>query len=171
MHPYEMQRLIRQRHKEDFLDLKRGSLYHAIKRLAKAGMIEEVGTSREGKRPERTDYKLTAAGEQELQEWLRQLLAKPARERSSFVAALSYICHLSPEEAVDQLELRAHDLDCGIVATKAVMESLTPHIGRLPLLEAEYVIAQRKSELEWVRSLIEELRTGRLSWARVVASG
>ena len=36
MHPYEMQRLIRERHKDDVLDLKRGSLYHAIDRLEKA---------------------------------------------------------------------------------------------------------------------------------------
>jgi outer membrane protein assembly factor BamB len=46
MHPYEMQRLIRQRHKDDFLDLKRGSLYHAIERLLRAGPIEVWETSR-----------------------------------------------------------------------------------------------------------------------------
>ena len=34
MHPYELQRLIRQRKKDDFLDLKRGSLYHNIERVA-----------------------------------------------------------------------------------------------------------------------------------------
>ena len=33
MHPYEMQRLIRERKKDDFLDLKRGSLYNSIARL------------------------------------------------------------------------------------------------------------------------------------------
>jgi len=33
MHPYEMQRLIRRRRKDDFLVLKQGSLYHAIGRL------------------------------------------------------------------------------------------------------------------------------------------
>jgi len=134
-------------------------------------LIEEVGTSREGRRPERTDYKLTAAGEQELQDWLRQLLAKPAHERSSFVAALSYLGHLGPEEAVDQLEIRARELDCGIVAMSAVMERLTPQIGRLPLVEAEYVIAQRKSELEWVRALIDDIRAGRLAWTKFGVSG
>jgi DNA-binding PadR family transcriptional regulator len=37
MHPYEIQRLIREYHKDEFLDLKRGSLYHAIAQLHGAG--------------------------------------------------------------------------------------------------------------------------------------
>ncbi|HEV7221111.1 MAG TPA: PadR family transcriptional regulator [Pirellulales bacterium] len=164
MHPYEMQRLIRERHKEAFLELKRGSLYHAIERLAKAGLIEEVGASREGRRPERMTYRLTDAGQSEVLEWLRDLLAKPVREASSFIAAMSFVSHLAPGEAADQLQIRARQLQCGLVAIGAVLENLVPQIGRVPLLEAEYAVAMRKAELEWTRALIEELRSGKLSW-------
>ena len=80
-HPYEMQRLIRERHKDDFLQLKPGSLYHAIERLAKAGLIEEMETSREGRRPERTVYRLTECGDVEALAWLRGLLSKPRTSR------------------------------------------------------------------------------------------
>src|SRR5262252_2075083 len=62
MHPYEMQRLIREWHKDEFLDLKRGSLYHAIERLRQHQCIEVVETVREGRRPERTVYRLTERG-------------------------------------------------------------------------------------------------------------
>src|SRR5262245_47080897 len=75
MHPYEMQRLIREWHKDEFLDLKRGSLYHAIERLRGAGLIDPVKTSREGRRPERTVYRLTAGGEQAVLDWLGEMLA------------------------------------------------------------------------------------------------
>jgi len=51
MHPYEIQRLLRQRHKDELLVLKRGSLYHAINRLLQAGLIETVSTGRAGRRP------------------------------------------------------------------------------------------------------------------------
>ena len=54
MHPYQMQRLLRLRHKDEILVLKRGSLYHAIGRLMRAGLIAVKTTGREGKRPERT---------------------------------------------------------------------------------------------------------------------
>jgi len=87
MHPYEMQRLIRDWHKDEFLDLKRGSLYHAIERLRKAGLIDPIETSREGRRPERTVYQLTEAGERHVCEWLKQLLAVPMREPTQFFAA------------------------------------------------------------------------------------
>src|SRR5690606_40911038 len=80
MHPYEMQRLLRERRKDELLALKRGSLYHAINRLARNGLIEVVGTSREGKRPERTTYRITPAGERELLETLREMVAEPRSE-------------------------------------------------------------------------------------------
>jgi DNA-binding PadR family transcriptional regulator len=51
MHPYQMQRLLRDRHKDEILALKRGSLYHAIARVLRAGLIEIESTSREGRRP------------------------------------------------------------------------------------------------------------------------
>src|SRR5437016_1094606 len=80
MHPYEMQRLIRQRKNDNFLDLKRGSLYHAIGRLERVNLIEPVATTREGRRPERTVYRLTEDGAAETLAWLRELLANPARD-------------------------------------------------------------------------------------------
>jgi DNA-binding PadR family transcriptional regulator len=164
MHPYEMQRLIRQRHNDNFLDLKRGSLYHAIERLERVGFIHAMETSREGRRPERTVYQLTEKGEREVLDWLRELLAKPVRESSQFLAALSYLAHLPPEDALDQLQIRVRDLECGIVGLNAVLQNLVPQIGRVLLIEVEYAGAMRKAELEWVRSLIEEIRSGRLTW-------
>jgi DNA-binding PadR family transcriptional regulator len=164
MHPYEMQRLIRQRHKDEYLDLKRGSLYHAIERLQRAGLIDPVGTSREGRRPERTVYRLTDQGEGELLDWLRELLAKPLPEPSPFLAALSNLAHLSPEEAVDQLGERVDRLEMEIVALSAVLDNLIPKIGRVVLVEVEYVRAMRRAERDWVRSLVEDVRSGRLTW-------
>lgn len=163
MHPYEMQRLIRQRHKDQFLDLKRGSLYHAIDRLLQAGLIEVVETSREGRRPERTTYRLSERGDLEVLDWLRELLAKPVCEATQFVAALSFLPHLSAEDAAEQLHQRAFRLELEIVALDAVLQKMTPQIGRAPLIEVEYVRALKQAEREWVRAVSADLRDGRLS--------
>src|ERR1700738_1080159 len=88
MHPYEMQRHLHQRHTDELLALKRGSLYHAISQLQRDGFIEPIEVSREGRCPERTVYRITADGEAELVDWLRDLLSTPVREPSEFVAAL-----------------------------------------------------------------------------------
>src|SRR6478672_3819520 len=113
-HPYEMQRLIREWKKDVFLDLKRGSLYHSIGRLQRAGLIEPVRTTREGRRPERTVYRITAAGEQELLAWLRELLANPARDATQFFAGLSFLGHLPPADALEQLDARAGLLEAEV---------------------------------------------------------
>src|SRR5262245_49974675 len=80
MHPYQMRRLLRERHKDERLALKPGSLYHTIGWLEQNSWVERVGNSREGNRPERTTYRITEAGEAALLQSLRELLANPVRE-------------------------------------------------------------------------------------------
>lgn len=170
MHPYEMQRLIRDRHKDQLIDLKRGSLYHAIERLHRANLIEIVETSREGRRPERTVYRLTETGEREVLDWLRELLAKPVREPSQFLAALSFVPHLSADDVLDQLHSRVHRLEMEIFSIDAILQKLIPCIGRAVLVEVEYARAMKNAELEWVRSISEDIRAGRLTWPERCAS-
>ena len=47
-------------------------MYHTVARLLRAGLIAEVGTDRDGNRPERTTYTLTPAGREALAERQRQ---------------------------------------------------------------------------------------------------
>src|ERR1700730_11201497 len=103
MHPYEMQRQMHVRYTDELLALKRGSLYHAISQLQRDGFIEPLETSREGRWPERTVYRITSDGDDELHVWLRDLLSTPIREPSQFMAALAHIVHLNPKDALKQL--------------------------------------------------------------------
>jgi DNA-binding PadR family transcriptional regulator len=164
MHPYEMKRLIRERKNDQFLDLKRGSLYHEVGRLLQAGLIAEVETSRSGKRPERTVYRITPEGETSLLLRLRELLATPVHEPSWFFAAISFLVHLNPTEVLGQLGERTKRLEAIIAGLDATLREMTPRLGRLLLLECEYRRAMNHAELSWVRSLIEDLRAGSLEW-------
>jgi DNA-binding PadR family transcriptional regulator len=164
MHPYEMQRLIREWHKDAFLDLKRGSLYHAIERLHRAGWIDPMETIRDGRRPERTIYRLTESGDLAGIEWLHELLAKPVPEPTQFFAALSFLPHLTPATVQKQLEERIGFLQLEIASLSSVLETMTPRIGRLVLIEVEYLKAMRQADLEWVKLFLEDLRSGALVW-------
>jgi DNA-binding PadR family transcriptional regulator len=164
MHPYEMQRLIRERHKDDLLDLKRGSLYHAIERLERAGRIESVQTSREGKRPERTTYRITEAGLDELLDWLREMLSRPSGDPNEFLAAVAHVAHLPPEEVADCLEARATFLEAEIAGLETILRTLTPKIGRIVLLEVDLARHRKQAELEWVCTLVRDLRHGVHAW-------
>lgn len=164
MHPYEMQRLLRERHKDEVLVLKRGSLYHAINRLQRSQLIEAVATGRDGRRPERTTYCITDAGQRALLRWLRTLVAVPEREPSEFMAAVSFLVYLTPEDAVAQLEQRSVMLEKEIAEFSEVLSAATPRAGRINLLETEYARAMRAAELAWVRHMIDDVRSGQLTW-------
>src|SRR5258708_30418099 len=164
MHPYEMQRLLLERHWDEVLVIKRGSLYHAISRLLAARLITAAGVSRDGRRPERTTYQIALEGRQELVRWLRKMVAVPVREPSTFMAAINFLIHLTPSDAVAQLDDRAQCLELELRTTETVLKQVAVHVARLHLLEAEYQLCMRKAELQWVHKLLEELRSGQLTW-------
>jgi hypothetical protein len=80
------------------------------------------------------------------------------------MAAINFLIHLDPNDAIVHLENRARRLEQELSATETVMKQVAVHVPRLHLLEAEYQLWMRKAELQWVRSLLEELRSGRLTW-------
>ena len=164
MHPYQMQRLLRLRHKDEILALKRGSLYHAITRLVRDQLITARSTERNGRRPERTTYAITPAGRKEFTRVLRHIIAVPRRESSEFMAAMSFLVHLTPVEALPRLEERAQHLQREISVRNAGIVAASAHVQRINLVESEYLIAMLKAELGWVRGLIHEISAGNLTW-------
>jgi DNA-binding PadR family transcriptional regulator len=164
MHPYQMQRLLHDRHKDEILALKRGSLYHAIGRLERAGLIEPVATTREGRRPERTTYRITEAGREELLRALRKMVSTPRRESSEFMAAMAYLIHLTPEEGAAHLEERQRWLEKEIEQVEGGMKAVSAWVLRINLVESEYLLAMLRAERDWVAGLARDLRAGELAW-------
>src|SRR5262249_30255519 len=110
MHPYEMAATLKQRHKHESIKLRYGTLYTVIELLIARRFIRAKETSRDGKRPERTVYTLTALGADELRDWMRELLREPAKEFSQFEAALCLLPVLPPDEAIRLMRDRALQL-------------------------------------------------------------
>src|SRR5262249_34067445 len=79
-------------------------------------------------------------------------------------AALSFLPHVSPEEVLVRLEERMSLLEAEIAAIGQVLVMMEPKIGRLVLVEMEYVRAMRQAERKWVKSLIDDIRNGKLMW-------
>lgn len=166
MHPYEMRRLVRHRGKDEFVDLRPGSLYRTIERLERVGLAEPVETTREGRFPERTVYRITDRGRDELLEWLRELISTPLNDYPQVLQALSVLAILEPDDARIQLEGRMLRLEREIAGLDATMRRLEGVLPRIFEIESELALALRRAELEWVRALVEDIRTDRLTWSR-----
>src|SRR5882724_6940118 len=117
MHPYRMQRLIRERGKDQVIKVEqRASLYQTINQLLNAGLITFWENERQEGFPERTVYKLTDKGHDTALTWLREMLSTPAAEYPEFPAAVSLLPLLTPEDALHQMEIREHKLSEQIAA-------------------------------------------------------
>jgi DNA-binding PadR family transcriptional regulator len=164
MHPYRMQQLIKQRGKDEVINVRqRASLYQTINRLLRAGLIAIKEVEREERRPERTVYELTDAGSETLTTWMREMLATPGHQFPEFPAALAYLPLLTPEDAQRQLARRIETLAAEVAGIDAQL-SRASALPRLFLVETEYLRAMRHAELTWVRSLVDDLDAGRLTW-------
>lgn len=160
MHPYEMAATLRERHKEESIKLRYGSLYTVIDLLVKAGFIVEWKTTREGSRPEKTIYSLTKTGEIEMRDWLREILSTPVKEFPQFEAGLSLLPALPPEEATDVLETRMEFLKKDIEQITRGLQTAKEH-GLPPLfsIETEYRLVQLEAEYSFLRRLIGRICT------------
>jgi DNA-binding PadR family transcriptional regulator len=175
MYPYEMAQRLRVRGKDQNLKINWGSLYTVVANLAKNGFIEETGTVREGRQPERTTYQITERGQAELRDWLTELLTVVEDERGGFVAALSEAGILPPDEVIGLLGRRLATLEKENAARQADLRLWTERLPRILLIETEYQLAMRLAQSQWLRGLLTELAEGTISgidgWRRMHETG
>ncbi|TDD81043.1 PadR family transcriptional regulator [Actinomadura darangshiensis] len=165
MHPYEMQQRIRDHAYDHAVKITHGSLYHSVERLAAAGLIEPLETSREGRRPERTVYAVTTAGRDAAQFRLAELIRHPAEEFPLFGTGLAFVNLLPEDEVARLLRGRTVALEAALAGHRTANEALlTQGIERYKLLDQEWLIARVRGELDFVRTLADDLESGRLTW-------
>lgn len=161
MHPYEMASTMRERGKEASIKLNYGSLYTVVDNLAKHGLIEAGEAHREGRRPERTVYQLTDAGQTELEDWMSELLALPVKEYPQFEAALALLPVIHPDKVLTLLRVRTAALEKKIADDEKLLKMASQAgLPRLLLIEGEYHVAVTETELAWTRDVIAELEAG-----------
>lgn len=166
MHPYELQRSLRDNDAAQTFKLSYGALYSVVAQLARAGFVEPEGSSREGNLPERTVYRLTPEGREELHDWLRELLGEPRPEFPAFVAGLSLIVVLPRDEVVDLLRRRVERLEATAENIRAtVTETTAQGVHPVFLVEDDYRCALITAEIAFIRDLVTRITTGRGAWA------
>jgi DNA-binding PadR family transcriptional regulator len=162
MHPYEMAATLRGWGKDRDMAIKWGSLYTVVQNMAKHGLLAEVESSRQGRRPERTVYRITEAGRAELVDWTRELLSVAEHEFPRFRAGLSVLSVLAPDEVTGLLQQRLSALNAEITKQRDALDRERAEVPRLFLIEDEYDLAILAAEAAWVGSLLAELTAGTL---------
>jgi DNA-binding PadR family transcriptional regulator len=163
MHPYQVAQTLRSRAKQESVRLNYGSLYAVVESLEKKGFIKATGTVRAGKRPERTVYEITDDGSLEMNDWMTELIGVPAKEYPAFMAGLSFIPSLPPDDALAALRSRADALRIKLAGLRGAMKAAREAgLPRLFELESEFEEQQLAAELKFVNALVADMSGGTL---------
>jgi DNA-binding PadR family transcriptional regulator len=173
MHPYEMRHVIRVREIDRVMKVTHGTLYSTVDRLAGAGLIQPVETSREGRRPERTVYEITPGGRDQLLDALRAELMRTTPDYPRLAMALTFASLLEPQEVGELLERRCVEVEGQLsnfqAALDAALKRSSHQLTRVNLIEVEYQIALLRAERDWLRAVVDDITDGRFTWQAPLA--
>ncbi|MET0132341.1 MAG: PadR family transcriptional regulator [Kibdelosporangium sp.] len=163
MHPYELRQLLLTRGRDKHVKITPGSLYRTVERLTEESLAQVVETNREGRRPERTVYRVTDAGREAFAFRLREMLSRPATEYPQYPTALACAHALPRADALDQLTRRQLELQAELARVQTVYDQLRQQ-GSVYLIDIDYSQAMRRAELAWTSQLINDMTSGRVQW-------
>lgn len=151
----------------EWSNAKPGSIYHALKQMAKQGLLRahETAPSTAGG-PPRTEYEITEQGTEEYFTLLRQSLTAYDEKLDILSAGVGFIVDLPREEAVALLKERIRGMQ---EWRSSVTEYYTPeegpeslgHIGEIMNLW----VSSADSGAEWTRGLIRRIEAGAYTFA------
>ncbi|MDX3545864.1 PadR family transcriptional regulator [Streptomyces europaeiscabiei] len=151
----------------EWSNAKPGSIYHALKQMAKEGLLveREVAPSAVGG-PPRVEYEINDKGTEEFFALLREALSSHEQKSDVLSAGIGFIVYLSRGESVALLERRIAGLEQW---RSAVTEYYTPedgsgqlgHIGEIMNLWMH----SADSGVQWTRGLIERIESGAYTFA------
>ncbi|MFD8622026.1 PadR family transcriptional regulator [Streptomyces sp. NPDC059513] len=151
----------------EWSNAKPGSIYHALKQMAKQGLLvaHETAPSTAGG-PPRTEYEVTEDGLAEYRTLLRDAIRSYDQSLDVLSAAIGFIVDLSREEAVTLLKERVEgikewrDSVTGYYTPEDGPESLG-HIGEIMNLW----VHSADAGAEWTRGLIARIEGGAYTFA------
>lgn len=140
----------------DFANVKWGSIYHALRQMAKQGFLIQHETDQSSWR---VDYTITPEGDAEFLRLMRNALAQPEHRPDAFAAALAYFTALPRAEVIDLLRQRVAALEEQRDEKKKAIADVrqgTEHIGELFGLWG----SAADSGIAWTQGLIRRLEAG-----------
>ncbi|HET7483268.1 MAG TPA: PadR family transcriptional regulator [Actinomycetota bacterium] len=160
-----------------------GSLYPALRRLAKSGAVEKVtdevpkkrttkrtlATTRTSKSTaargttfasgrRKTVYRITPQGDEMFSEMLEETAA--AADAEHFTLKLAFFRYLPPESRVALLERRRAYLQDKLAQFKANLREYRERIDSYTLALHDHGMASTQSDIDWIDELLDRERSG-----------
>lgn len=172
VHGYDVRRELLSWQMDGWSNLQPGSIYSALKTLAKDGLIAVANQDAVATGPERTSYVLTGEGENEFQMMLRSAWWQVEKPAEPLMPALAFMLFLPREEFQAALRARATQLLATLDQLRflrgTIADGATGAEGGIPEHVREnidFLSARLKAELAWSKALAGRVARGAYTFA------
>lgn len=158
-HGYEIRRDLISLGSDEWAHVNPGSIYHALRQLAKEGMLLAHDVEESDAGPPHTDYEITEEGRDEFLRLLRCAFATvDVRHPEMLTAGLGFLTELPRAEAIALLRRRLDGLAGwrSSVAPHLAEQDPDDHLRELP----GWWVHSADAATAWTRRLIERLESG-----------
>ena len=149
LHGHQIRQQAQNDRTETYSDIRVGSVYGALKRLASEDLIREVRTEKVGNRPERTIYEITPEGLRSLAAIHATALRELDRHHDPFDLALAQSRSI-PEEHLEQIvKNRIGALKVQLDTQRHAAQAADPYVNEAERLVIQHLIVRTEAEIRW----------------------
>jgi DNA-binding PadR family transcriptional regulator len=161
-HPYEIKRRLLNAMVQCYTDVDVGTLYYAIRQLAKARLITAVSRERVARGGMRTVYAITPKGKERFQQLLLECFAAQGAVSETLYGALLFL-HLGDLRVIaDLLAARIERQADAIRKVAEVRSQLAPLLSSGGLHLLDHLDAQRRLDQKWLQALLADVIAGNI---------
>lgn len=156
---YEIQQVLQMSQTEIWAGVLPGSIYHALKKMDKEGLIEVDTVEQTGHRI-KAIYKITEKGQLEFTELLKSsLLGKSVGLPSTLYAAISFLHELPTKDSIQALAEQKVLLEKEVEQLKIGLATKEQHvtINEIAKLQFENMFAHYQLQIDFIEKLIVQL--------------
>jgi DNA-binding PadR family transcriptional regulator len=157
MYGHQIRRAAQLDRTELWTDIKQGSLYGALHRMAAEGVIEVVRTEQEGSMPARTVYAITEAGRLELAAIRDQALRQTKLRPDPVDLALQNSQDMPEDELRAVLEDRRAAIAADLASWRHLREAAEPHLTGIESMGFTHTLLRLEAELAWHEAAVKAL--------------
>lgn len=157
MYGHQLRRDARLDRTELWSEVRPGSLYGALHRLAAEGLIEPLRTEQDGQLPARTVYGITGEGHRELRALRAEALQEVRLQPDPVDLALAMSRDLDPDLLRGYLEDRVRALSARAAQFDHQRDRMWPGQTVADDLVVEHARLRIRAELDWHRLVLDQL--------------
>jgi len=162
LHPYEIKRRLTNALVECYTDVDVGTLYYAVRQLAKSGDIAPRRSEKVARGGERTIYRITPKGKRRFQELLLERFGKEGSVAQTIYPALLFL-HLAHLPAVaGLLRQRLRQTESDLAKVCAMKDQLRAVLGTGNRYLLDHLIAVRQLDRRWLRRLLTDVEANKV---------